>query len=348
METSNLSDHEAERVAALYQSGTLDGLEADHFDFIVRAAGKLCNVPQAFVAFIDRETVWIKASLDYLPFLQLPRDSTYGDLALEGDQPFVVSDLAADPRTASHPLTRSGHGFRMYAATAIRTPDGNPIGVLSLLDQRPRDLTAEELEWLSQLGQQASAIVEWCRQRRQLESALIDHERATRLDALTGLPNRPWLMAKIDEECVRALRFGQPLALIVFDLDKMGNLNRQLGREAGDAMLARVGRMLRQALRNTDTAGRMAGDRFCVVLPNTTAEGAATLAETLRGRIERKSDPLEPALAMTASFGVAATDQGHRGESGGLVAATLTALEQARQDGRNRVAIAAPPLPRQH
>jgi len=198
------------------------------------------------------------------------------------------------------------------------------------------------------LGQQASAIVAWFRQRRQLEGALVAHERATRLDALTGLPNRPWLMAKIDEECVRSQRFNQPLALIVFDLDRMGELNRQLGREAGDALLARVGLMLRQALRNTDTAGRMAGDRFCIALPNTTAEGAATLAETLRGRLERKADPLEPALAMTASFGVAATDQGHRGEAGGLIAATLAALEQARQSGRNRVTTASPPLPRQH
>jgi diguanylate cyclase (GGDEF)-like protein len=331
---------EERRLQALHQSGSLDGLETRDFEFIVRAAARLCNVPQAFVAFIDRDTVWIKASVDYLPFMELPRAATYGDLALSSSKPVVVADLHTDPRTVNNPLTQSNHGFRMYAAIAIRTPDGTPIGVLSLLDSHPRQLSDDETEWLDQLGRQASALVEWRRQRRELESALIDHERATRLDALTGLPNRPWLLAKIEEECQRSQRFDNGLALILFDIDHLGTINTELGRDSGDAVLARVGRMLRSALRNTDTAGRMSGDRFCVVLPNTSAEGAATLAETLGGRIEQKAKPLEPALEVTASFGVSATDLGYVCTGNNLMAAASAALERARQAGQNRVVIA--------
>ncbi|WP_374353038.1 diguanylate cyclase domain-containing protein [Chitinimonas sp.] len=341
MNPSELFDAEAQRVAALHDSGSLDGPENHDFDFVVRAAAKLCDVPQAFVAFIDRDTVWIKATLDYLPFMQLPRASTYGDLALGEEELVNIADLHADPRTAQHPLTRSGHGFRMYAATPVRTPEGKPIGVLSLLDHRARLLDAEQRDWLLQLGQQTSALVEWRRQRRHLEAALLDNERATRLDTLTGLPNRPWLLAKIDEEYDRAQRFGLCMALVLFSLDQLDDINAQLGRDCGDAMLARVGRLLRQSLRNTDTAGRMAGDQFCIILPNTTPEGAATLAETLRGRLERKPNPIEPALALTGSFGVAASEPGHIGGGHALLASATAALELARKSGRNRVALAS-------
>ncbi|MBV8465099.1 MAG: sensor domain-containing diguanylate cyclase [Burkholderiales bacterium] len=340
MDNTAVVADEERRLRALHQSGSLDGLETRDFEFIVRAAARLCNVPQAFVAFIDRDTVWIKASADYLPFMELPRAGTYGDLALGSTKPIVISDVTSDPRTASNPLTLSHHGFRMYAATAIRTPDGTPIGVLSLLDAHARQLNEDEEEWLDQLGRQASALVEWRRQRRELESALIDHERATRLDTLTGLPNRPWLLAKIEEECQRSQRFGHALALIMFDIDHLGVVNSELGRDSGDAILSRVGRMLRSALRTTDTAGRISGDRFCVVLPNTSADGAATLAETLRGRIEQKAKPLEPALEVTASFGIAATDLGYICTGSNLMAGAGAALERARQEGQNRVVIA--------
>jgi diguanylate cyclase (GGDEF)-like protein len=272
--------------------------------------------------------------------MQLPRHSTYGDLALSSNDIINIPDLAIDPRTATHPLTHAGHGFHMYAAAPVRTPDGMPIGVLSLLDHRARLLSEEEKAWLIQLGTQTSALVAWRKHRHQLEAALIDNERATRLDTLTGLPNRPWLLAKVDEEFDRSLRFGHSLAVILFDLDQLGELNAQMGRACGDALLARVGRMLRQALRNTDTAGRMSGDRFCILLPNTTAEGAATLAETLRGRIESKPNEIEPALTVTASFGVATSGLGHQGGVRALLAGATAALELARKSGRNRVAVA--------
>jgi diguanylate cyclase (GGDEF)-like protein len=337
MQTLDTVTAEARRVAALHESGSLDDLENHDFNFIVRAAGKLCNVPQAFVALIDADTVWIKSTLDFLPFMQLPRRSTYGDLALASNEVINIADLAADPRTADHPLTHSGHGFRMYAAAPVRTPDGTPIGVLSVMDRQVRLLDAEERAWLADLGKQTSALISWRRQRHQLEAALLDSERATRVDALTGLPNRPWLLAKVDEEYERAHRFGQSLAIILFDLDQLGEINAQLGRSNGDATLARVGRMLRQSLRVTDTAGRIAGDRFCIVLPDTTQEGAITLAETLRGRLESKPNPIEPALALTASFGVATTTPGENIGARSLLASAAAALELARKSGRNRV-----------
>ncbi|MDN3578930.1 sensor domain-containing diguanylate cyclase [Chitinimonas viridis] len=331
---------EEQRLKALYQSGLLDNQKHEDFDFIVQAAARLCDVPQAFVAFVDRGIVWISASVDYLPFRQLPRGATFADLALTGDAFINIPDLHTDPRTASHPLTQSGFGFCMYAATPICAPNGHAIGVLSLLDNRPRLLDAEQREWLLQLGRQASALVEWRRVRKELEGALLEQERATRMDHLTGLPNRPWLLARIEEECNRAHRFGHPFSLILFDLDKLGEMNEQMGRDCGDAALGRVGRLLRQSLRNTDTAGRLSGDRFCIVLPNTSADGAATLAEMLRGRIESKPNPLEPALAMTASFGVAcAAEHGIYGAHS-LLAAAGAALDQARIDGCNRVAVA--------
>lgn len=332
--------HEEQRLNSLYQSGSLDIQEHGDFDFIVRAAARLCDVPQAFVAFVDRGTVWIKASVDFLPVQQMVRGSTYADLALNGDALINIADIREDPRTAEHPLTKSGFGFRMYAATPIHTEDGHAIGVLSLMDTRSRLLNNEEREWLLQLGRQASALVGWRQTRKTLEGALVNQERTTRLDALTGLPSRPWLMACLADECSRADRFGHPFSLVLFDVDQLSQINEEFGRDYGDAALARIAALLKQALRSTDTAGRLSGDRFCIALPNTTAAGAATLAEMLRGRIEAQPDPLEPTLSMTASFGVASTEQQGVHSANSLIAAANAAIEQARLDGRNRIAMA--------
>ncbi|QDQ29078.1 sensor domain-containing diguanylate cyclase [Chitinimonas arctica] len=336
---------EEQRLRSLYQSGSLDSHQHADFDFIVRAAARLCDVPQAFVAFVDRGMVWIKASVDFLPFKQLPRSSSFADLALTGEALINIADVSVDPRTANHPLIESGFGFSMYAATPICAPNGDAIGVLSLLDNRVRLLNEEERDWLLQLGRQASALVEWRRVRKELENALLEQQETRHLDPRTGLPGRPWLMARIEEECHRAQRFGHAFSLILFDLDTLTEIHAQLGRDCGASALARVGRLLRQTLRGTDSAGHLSEDRFGIVLPNTTADGAATLAEMLRGRIESKPNPLEPALAVTASFGVAASNERGLDNAHSLLAAAGAALDQARAEGHNRVAVALPAMP---
>ncbi|WP_269532069.1 sensor domain-containing diguanylate cyclase [Chitinimonas sp. BJYL2] len=305
---------------------------APRYDFHIRAVGKLCGVAVAFAAWRDEHGRLVQHGSNGFHCMPLPFSSAADPLGLAGQPLRHLHPLANATDPALRQLADSG--YRSYAAAAIQDGNGGEIGLLGMLDRRGEAYTEEQLHWLVELAHQAGQPCP--------EPATAVPANAPDLpvrDPLTGLPQRDWLMARLQEESLRSHRFNLPLALIVFDLDRLGELNAQLGHDHGNAALARVGRLLRQALRRTDAGGRLAGDRFAIVLPNTTAEGAATLAEVLRGRIESRPNPLEPALAMSASFGVSAitAEMGNQGSH--LLDAATHALDKARQQGRNRVVV---------
>ena len=97
-------------------------------------------------------------------------------------------------------------------------------------------------------------------------------------DPLTGLPNRRAFMRDLESELERTRRHGRPLALVLCDVDDLKHINDTQGHPGGDRALCAVGRTLRDALRAGDTAFRIGGDEFALLLPETTAEQAAIVA----------------------------------------------------------------------
>lgn len=157
-------------------------------------------------------------------------------------------------------------------------------------------------------------------------------------DALTGLPNRWALQDALKRMLAQARRSGDPLALILLDLDHFKQLNDQHGHEAGDQALAAVGHALTSCLRSSDLAARSGGEEFTVLAPDTPLEGALQLAEQLRAAIARIELPI-PGVRLTASFGVAVLGI-HASDADTLARVADRALYAAKRAGRNRVEVA--------
>jgi diguanylate cyclase (GGDEF)-like protein len=165
--------------------------------------------------------------------------------------------------------------------------------------------------------------------------------RVSLSDSLTGLPNRRHLEMRLREELARAERYKQPLTLMFLDLDGLKSINDRLGHEAGDKAINAVARTLRHTCRNTDLAARFGGDEFAVLAPNITEDAALALAERIRGAL--KSEVGWRALGhhpLTLSIGLADTRCVVELSPDALFTAADRALYEAKQGGKDRVALA--------
>ncbi len=171
--------------------------------------------------------------------------------------------------------------------------------------------------------------------------------RLSSTDSLTGLANRRTFDRTLEKECARIRRSSAQLSLILFDVDHFKALNDTLGHQRGDVCLAMLaGEMERVARRSVDLAARFGGEEFAMILPNTSAEGARLIAETVRQafaglNLEHPASPIAPYLTISAGVATAAREQLCTPEE--LIAAADQALYAAKRRGRNRVLMADPP-----
>ncbi|WP_181198390.1 diguanylate cyclase [Enhygromyxa salina] len=173
-----------------------------------------------------------------------------------------------------------------------------------------------------------------------LEDKSREFERAARTDSLTGIGNRRVFDEQIVAEISRSVRYGRPMALLMFDLDEFKAVNDQHGHLAGDALLALFGKVLREQLRVSDLPSRYGGEEFMVIAPETTAEQAQVLAARVRNDFAQRSVEVSAAGAQTVSVGIASTDVlDGKLERKTLVLAADAALYRAKARGRNRVEI---------
>ncbi|MGC7881631.1 diguanylate cyclase [Desulforudis sp. 1031] len=172
-------------------------------------------------------------------------------------------------------------------------------------------------------------------------------EETTRLsvtDALTGLYNRRFLEAFLEQQLALFVRTGQPFAVLILDLDHFKLFNDTFGHQAGDAALRAVAQAVQKSLRAADVVARYGGEEFVVILPQTDAGTAFEIAERLRQVVAGTSlpDPQRPAEylpPLTVSVGVAVCPA-HATTLGTLLHAADAAMYAAKQAGRNRVVVA--------
>jgi diguanylate cyclase (GGDEF)-like protein len=163
------------------------------------------------------------------------------------------------------------------------------------------------------------------------------HDAAT-TDRLTGIANRPAVLAALFSEVERAGRYDRPLAVAFVDIDLFKAVNDTYGHDAGDVVLRGVAATLRANLRSADTLGRYGGEEFMVVLPETDAAAAAALAEKLRQLVLGAKHRLEGhgTISVTVSIGIAA-GVGRTLHVDALVRDADAAMYSAKALGRNQV-----------
>ncbi|MBC8024303.1 MAG: GGDEF domain-containing protein, partial [Burkholderiales bacterium] len=164
-------------------------------------------------------------------------------------------------------------------------------------------------------------------------------ERLAHFDTLTGLPNRALLMDRLSQESARAKRGARPFAVLMLDLDGFKKVNDTWGHAAGDYVLKQVGSRARDCVRASDTIGRLGGDEFLAILPETTLEGAQGVAEKLREALRVPYTVAKTTTTLGASFGIAVFPQ-HGTDSEGLQKAADGALYTAKREGKNRISVA--------
>jgi diguanylate cyclase (GGDEF)-like protein len=167
-------------------------------------------------------------------------------------------------------------------------------------------------------------------------------------DALTGCFTKAHGEQTLTLELARARRTGNPLSVLMFDVDNFKGINDHHGHLRGDDVLRAVGIELGRVLRKTDVRCRYGGDEFLIILPDTPSLGAQQVAEALRQAVANISIQTDQSIVTAnISIGVAASVAGEMNPKT-LLARTDDALYQAKRNGRNRVALAIPPSAADH
>jgi two-component system, sensor histidine kinase and response regulator len=153
-----LPKDEPERLEALRALGILDTAPEKPFDELTRLAALVCQVPQAFISFVDADRQWFKSCIGW-DASGTHRDISFCGHAILGKDILIVPDALADPRFADNPLVTGGPRVRFYAGVTILSLDRRALGTLCVMDQKPRQLTPEQIDALRTLAHQAEELL---------------------------------------------------------------------------------------------------------------------------------------------------------------------------------------------
>lgn len=156
---SLLPTNEADRLAALYELDILDSAPEKDFDDIVALASSVCDVPVALITLIDTDRQWFKARVG-TDLTEMPRDLSFCSHTILGKDLMVVPDVAQDARFTDHPAVNGGRGVQFYAGAPLITSDGFALGALCVMDSRPRQLDAEQMQAMRALARQVTSQLE--------------------------------------------------------------------------------------------------------------------------------------------------------------------------------------------
>jgi len=207
--------------------------------------------------------------------------------------------------------------------------DDKVIGVINLTNkQKGGKFTTEDIDMLSTLSNQAAVTI---------HNAKLYHLAIT--DGLTQLRIHRYFEQRLDEEIIRAEKFGHPLSLIMSDIDHFKKFNDTYGHQEGDIILMETAKIFRLTKRDVDIAARYGGEEFSIVMPEADTEEATALAEEIRKKVEGYEFPSKQGkLKVTISLGVA-TFPKNASDGHSLVEAADQCLYKAKDGGRNQVVV---------
>jgi diguanylate cyclase (GGDEF)-like protein len=246
----------------------------------------------------------------------------------------VVPKVADDPRFASRFDQETNFQTQSIVCVPLICRD-QVLGVIELIKHAgdPDPYDDDTLQVLNPFADFAAIAIDNARTFRRVEVLTV-------VDEWTQLYNARFLENNLKDEVLRAKRYQHPLSLIFFDLDRFKTVNDTWGHSVGSALLATVGKILRDTIRETDRGIRYGGDEFVILMPETDQAGAVVIANRLRDALAAAPPP-QPGIdfKLTASFGVA-TYPSDGDDARSLLDAADRAMYVGKARGRNVVVVA--------
>jgi diguanylate cyclase (GGDEF)-like protein len=243
---------------------------------------------------------------------------------------------------------KNGNAVRFpvrYSWTACRTPEGSCLGFWGV--GRPH--SALDDSEVTELHQRIGMLeAERDRRAQEISRLRVKVKEQTHVDELTGLGNRQFILDRIESEVPRAIRYDEPLTILLFDIDHLSKVNEDYGQSVGDTVLREVAGVVRQQVRASDLTGRYSGEEFLILCPHTDRPSAAFLAERLRRRIadlsfEAEAEGVSEEFGITISLGMVTVDAANEFNVEAIVRATEEALCNAKNGGMNRIQLLEAP-----
>ncbi|TCK18903.1 response regulator receiver modulated diguanylate cyclase [Thiogranum longum] len=248
------------------------------------------------------------------------------------DVPVIVLSSKDDPNIKSDAFNQGATDYLVKLPEKVELLARIRAHAKSYLAQKERD---QAFKSLRKMQEQLEIM------NHELAHSNQELQRLSSLDGLTGVANRRQFDETLDQEWQRAQRTDMPLSLIFADIDFFKRYNDHYGHQAGDDTLKKVAGALSMTVhRPADLVSRYGGEEFVMVLPDTTLEGAVTVAEKVLDSIKALNIPHENTDQhdrVTLSIGVATLSPGDRDKPDRLVEAADKALYRAKEAGRNRV-----------
>lgn len=251
---------ETRRLQTLRDLRLLDTPPEERFDRVTRLAKQLFSTQIALVSLIDADRQWFK-SRQGLDAQETHRDISFCGHAILDDKIMVVNDAEQDQRFCDNPLVCGDPSIRFYAGYPLAASDGSRVGTLCVIDDKPKEVSEEQLQLLRELG-------------RMVEEEMHAANDAT-LDPVTGLSNRNGLVEIANHLLALSKREKQPTTLMMFYLHQLRAMEERDERYEGDTAAVELSHLLKVSFRESDVVARCAVDTFCVLLANTDVEGAS-------------------------------------------------------------------------
>ena len=194
----------------------------------------------------------------------------------------------------------------------------------------------EALHYREQARAQAAVIAELEAAKADLQRLHEELVQLSRTDPLTGIANRRYMGERLADLAQATARYGTPLALAVFDVDRFKEINDRYGHEAGDRVLVALAGLVTAQARSTDVAARLGGDEFVIVMPGVSGAEAAAACHRLRETVHGFDwCGVTPGLAVTITVGVA--DGTGEADPDEILRRADAALYRGKRAGRDTV-----------
>ena len=253
MQVPQTPKNEEQRLTSLKELNVLDTPPEERFDRVTRLAKSLFNVPIALVSLVDENRQWFKSCFG-VDVSETGRDISFCGHAILQDGVFVIEDASKDERFADNPLVTDGPNIRFYAGYPLTSHDGYNLGTLCIIDEKPREFSANDLAIFSDLGMLA---------QQELQAVQL----AT-LDDLTQISNRRGFLMLAKHALAMSKRLDYSATILFFDLNKFKSINDNFGHQEGDNVLRYFADCMLMSFRESDVLSRLSGDEFVVLLTN--------------------------------------------------------------------------------